>query len=43
MRNGREREESWSNTAYVLHTDVKRQVEKLFAEPSDVEDQSAAG
>ena len=43
LRSDRTRQESWSNTAYVLHTDVKRQVEKLFAEPADAEDQSAAG
>lgn len=43
VRNSRERQESWGNTAYVLHTDVKRQVEKLFAEPADAEEQVAAG
>lgn len=37
LRVGSERQEQWDNTSYVLHTDVKRQVEKLFAEPADTE------
>ena len=37
----RERRESWGNTSFILHTDAKRQVEKVFGEVNESDTQPA--